>query len=46
MKRLYVNDPTGKSLGYRDEATGEIHVSDQTDLARVTAALADPPATR
>jgi hypothetical protein len=46
MKRLYVNDPSGKSLGYRDEATGEIHVSDQADLARVTAALADPPATR
>jgi hypothetical protein len=46
MKRLYVNDPSGKSLGYRDEATGEIHVSDRAELDRVTAALAGSPATR
>jgi hypothetical protein len=44
-KRLYVNDPNGKALGYRDEATGEVHVTDQADLARVTAALAAPPRT-
>lgn len=39
LKRLYVNDPTGKGLGYRDEVTGKIHVDDPTDLERVTRAL-------
>ena len=40
LKRLYVNDPTGKSLGFRDEVSGEIHVSNPADRERVTAALA------
>lgn len=41
LKRLYVNDRDGKSLGYRDEVTGEIHANDPSDLERLTAALAD-----
>jgi hypothetical protein len=39
FKRLYVNDSTGKGLGYRDELTGKIHVEDPKDLERVTKAL-------
>lgn len=38
-KRLYVNDISGKTLGYRDELTGEIHVAEGGDLARVEDAL-------
>lgn len=38
-KRLYVNDAAGKTLGYRDEITGEVHVTDERDLDRVRAAL-------
>lgn len=37
--RLYVNDCNGKTLGYRDEATNEIHVGDSADLQRVGEAL-------
>jgi hypothetical protein len=38
-KRLYVNDAAGKTLGYRDEITGEVHVTDERDFDRVRAAL-------
>jgi hypothetical protein len=38
-KRLYVNDAAGKTLGYRDELTGEIHVQDANDLEEVEGAL-------
>lgn len=38
-KRLYVNDATGNTLGYRDEATGNIHVNNEADLERVRRAL-------
>lgn len=41
LKRLCVNDATGKSLGFRDERTGHIHANDAADLERITAALAD-----
>ncbi|HZA40717.1 MAG TPA: nuclease-related domain-containing protein [Actinomycetota bacterium] len=41
LKRLYVNDPSGKSLGFRDEKTGRIHANDPADLDRITAALAN-----
>ena len=44
LKRIYVNDPSGKSVGYRDEVTGEIHANDPSDLGRVTAALSNRPA--
>lgn len=39
LKRLYVNDSTGKSLGFRDEATGQVHAKNPTDLERITKAL-------
>ena len=38
-KRLYVNDASGKTLGYRDESTRAIHVDDESDLSRVEDAL-------
>ena len=38
-KRLYVNDGDGKTLGYRDELTGEVHAHEACDLQRVTQAL-------
>jgi len=38
-KRTYVNDAAGKTLGYRDELTGEVHVEDAKDLERVRGAL-------
>lgn len=41
LKRLYVNDPSGKSLGFRDELTGRIHANDPADLDRIVAVLAD-----
>lgn len=34
-KRIYVNTVDGKTLGYRDELTGEVHVEDPKDLERV-----------
>lgn len=37
--RLYVNNAEGKTLGYRDEGTGEIHVDDEKDLERVKKVL-------
>ena len=39
LKRLYVNDPTGNGIGYRDEVTGKIHVNDPKDLKMVTKVL-------
>ncbi|MBA2726389.1 MAG: NERD domain-containing protein [Actinobacteria bacterium] len=38
-RRLYVNDSGGKSLGYRDEVDGKIHVEDPKDRERVIKAL-------
>lgn len=38
-KRLYVNDGAGKSLGYLDELTGEVHAQDEADIDRIKAAL-------
>lgn len=37
--RLYVNDSDGNTLGYRDEATGQIHVNDPGDHERVKQVL-------
>jgi hypothetical protein len=38
-KRLYVNDSSGKALGYRDELTGQIHVDHPKDFDRLKGAL-------
>ncbi len=42
--RTYVNDDDGTSLGYRDEKTGEVHVTVAARAADVRAALAAPAA--
>jgi hypothetical protein len=37
---VYVCDGhTGERLGWRDERTGDVHVEDEADLARVHAGL-------
>ena len=38
-KRLYVNDTEGRTLGYRDELTGDIHPNDPNDLERMQRSL-------
>lgn len=38
-KRTYVNDAHGKTLGYRDEMTGQVSVEDPKDEGRVREAL-------
>src|SRR4051812_35469943 len=45
-RRTYVNDADGTSLGYRDEATGEVHVavSARADDVRRALAAPTPPA--
>lgn len=43
-KRTYVNEDDGTSLGYRDEKTGEIHVTVEARADEVHRALAAGPA--
>lgn len=38
-KRTYVNTAEGKTLGWRDELTGEVHVQDARDLESMRGAL-------
>lgn len=38
-KRTYVNDLQGKTLGYRDELTGQVFVEDPKDVGRVREAV-------